>query len=121
MPGVDPTSPVEAIVARQLEAYNRQDVDTFVACFSPEVKIVTEGSDRQLVGRENMRSIYAAMFLKFPENHCALLSRLVIGKHVVDEELITGRNEAPFRTAVVYTIEDGLIAHARFLSRATVK
>ena len=120
MLGDKTTNPVEAIVARQLDAYHRQNVDEFVACFAPDVVIVTEGSDTQLLGRENMRTQYAAMFQKFPNNKCTLLSRVVVGDHAVDEELIDGRNEAPFRVAVVYTIKAGLIAHVRFLSRETV-
>ena len=120
MPGDNRIGPTEAIVVRQLDAYDRQHVDDFVDCFTPDVVIVTEGSENQLIGRENMRTRYAAMFNRFPNNKCTLLSRVVVGDHAVDEELIEGRDEPPFRVAVVYTIKDGLIAHVRFLSRETV-
>tara|TARA_B110000483_G_C17902159_1_gene429760 strand:+ start:307 stop:672 length:366 start_codon:yes stop_codon:yes gene_type:complete len=120
MPGAEPINPVEAVVARQLDAYHRHDVDDFVECFSLDVEIVSDGSDQKLVGRETMRTRYAAMFQKFPRNRCTLLSRVVVGHHAVDEELIEGRNEPPFRTVAIYTIKDGLIAHVRFLSRETM-
>ena len=119
MPGAKAPHPVEAIVARQLDAYHCHDVDDFVACFSPDVEIVSEGSDRKINGREMMRTSYAAMFRKFPRNRCTLLSRMMVGNHAVDEELIEGSDEPPFRTAALYTVTDGLISHVRFLSRET--
>tara|TARA_R110002167_G_scaffold240948_1_gene446113 strand:+ start:55 stop:411 length:357 start_codon:yes stop_codon:yes gene_type:complete len=107
---------VEAIVARQLEAYNRQDVDAFVACFSTDVEIVREGSNDVQRGRETMRQNYAAMFAKFPQNKATVTQRMVVGQHAVDEELVEGRDNPPFRTIAVYTITAGLISHVRFLS-----
>ena len=109
--------PVEAIVARQLEAYNRQDVDAFVACFSPDVEIVRDGSSDLQRGRETMRQTYAAMFAKFPKNQATVTQRMVVGQHAVDEEWVEGRDGPPFRIIAVYTITDGLISHVRFLSR----
>ena len=108
---------VAAIVARQLEAYNRQDVDAFVACFSADVEIVREGSTAVQRGRETMRQNYAAMFAKFPQNRATVTQRMVVGQHAVDEELVEGRDDPPFRTIAIYTITDGLISHVRFLSR----
>ena len=107
---------VEIIVARQLEAYNRQDVDAFVACFSTGVEIVREGSTEVQRGLETMRQDYAAMFKKFPQNKATVTQRMVVGQHAVDEELVEGRNGPPFRTIAVYTITAGLISHVRFLS-----
>ena len=110
-----PPNPVAAVVARQLDAYNRQAVDEFVACFSEDVEIVREGSPDVQRGRETMRKGYAAMFAKFPENKATVTQR-VVGQHAVDEELVEGRDGPPFRTIAVYTITDGLISHVRFLS-----
>ncbi len=45
MVGADLAQATEEIVVRQLAVYDRQDVDAFVACFSSDVTIVTEGSD----------------------------------------------------------------------------
>lgn len=113
-----PNNPVAAIVARQLEAYNRQDVDAFVACFAEDVVIEVDGIDTQHIGRETMRENYAAMFKAFPNNHATVTQRMVVGQHAVDEELVEGREDKPFRTVAVYTIGDhGLISRVRFLSR----
>jgi uncharacterized protein (TIGR02246 family) len=112
----DPNNPVAAVVARQLDAYNRQAVDEFVACFSEDVEIVREGSPDVARGRETMRTNYAAMFAKFPQNKATVTKRMVVGDHAVDEELVEGRDGPPFRTIAVYTITDGLISHVRFLS-----
>lgn len=112
----DSPNPVAAVVARQLDAYNRQAVDEFVACFSEDVEIVREGSADVMRGREAMRDAYAAMFAKFPNNHATVTQRMVVGSHAVDEELVEGRDGPPFRTIAVYTVADGLISHVRFLS-----
>ena len=109
-------NPVAEIVARQLDAYNRQDVDAFVACFSENVEIVREGSPDVARGRETMRTNYAAMFAKFPRNKATVTQRMVVGQHAVDEELVEGRDGPPFRTIAVYTIAAGLISYVRFLS-----
>jgi len=111
---------VAEIVARQLDAYNRQAVDEFVRCFSEDVEIVREGSPEIMRGREAMRESYAAMFAKFPQNHATVTQRMVVGSHAVDEELVEGREGPPFRTIAVYTITDGLISHVRFLSAEAV-
>ena len=107
---------VAEIVARQLDAYNRQDVDAFVACFSEDVEIVREGSPDIARGRKTMRANYAAMFAKYPHNQAIVTKRMVVGHHAVDEELVEGRDGTPFRTIAVYTITNGLISHVRFLS-----
>ncbi len=116
----DVTNPVTEIVSRQLDAYNRQDVDTFVACFSEDVEIVRDGSSDVSHGRETMRTNYAAMFAKFPNNRATVTQRMVVGQHAVDEELVEGRDGPPFRTIAVYTITNGLISHVRFLSTEPV-
>jgi hypothetical protein len=108
--------PVEVVVARQLDAYNRQDLETFVNCFSHDVEIIRDGEAQSTCGRDLMRKNYSTMFARFPRNHCTLLQRLVVGNHAVDEELIEGRDGNPFRTIAIYTIQDGLIHQVRFLS-----
>ena len=116
LPSSSSPNPTEAIVARQLEAYNQQDLEAFVNCFSTNVEVLRDGSDAIQEGRETMRTNYAAMFARFPENRCTLLQRIIVGNHAVDEELIEGRDGSPFRTIAVYTISEGLISHVRFLS-----
>jgi len=116
MPVSPQTNPVKSIVDRQLDAYNRQDLETFISCFSADVTIIRDGSEDIQRGRDTMRKNYAAMFARFPQNHCTLLQRMVVGNHAVDEELIDGREGKPFRTIAVYTIRDGLISEVRFLS-----
>jgi hypothetical protein len=111
---------VEAVVARQLDAYNRQDIEAFVACFAPDVRIERDGSAEVQVGRDGMRQRYGDMFKRFPHNRATVLKRIVVGQHAVDEELVEGRDGRPFRTIAVYTVKDALITHVRFLSREDV-
>ena len=71
-----------------------------------------------------MREHYAAMFARFPknqeiENRCTVLNHIAVGRHVVDQELIEGRDGKPFRTVArsPSTGGRGLIAEVRFLSK----
>lgn len=56
--------PVEAVVPRQLDAYNHQDAEAFVPCFSEDVVIVREGSEVVTTGRETKRMNCAALIMR---------------------------------------------------------
>lgn len=114
-------SPVAAVVQRQLEAYNAQDVEAFVACYAPDVIIIREEDGSTQTGRDGMRERYAAMFKRFPKNRATVLQRIVVGDYAVDEERIDGRDGPPFRTIAVYRVKDGLITHVRFMGREAVR
>lgn len=107
---------LEAVIDRQVAAYNAQHVVECVDCFAEEAVIVREADGSETRGRAALRNFYAELFKKYPRNRATILKRLVVGEHVVDEELIEGR-EQPFRTIIVYFIRNGLIQQARVLSR----
>lgn len=114
-------SPVAAVVQRQLDAYNAQDIDAFVACYAADVIIVREEDGSTQVGREGMRERYAAMFKRYPANRATSLQRIIVGDFAVDEERIDGRDGGPFRTIAVYKVKDGLITHVRFMGREPIR
>ena len=102
----------DQVVQQQLEAYNKRDIDLFMAVFHPEVELWTLGADTaNAVGSEKVKELYADLFNKSPELNSKVLSRSVIGNKVIDYEQISGRkgsNEDVF-LVMIYEIKDGLI------------
>jgi hypothetical protein len=109
-------SPTEVPVQAQLEAYNAQDVERFVACYTEDVEAFELPAATLLfASRAAMRTKYAALFAAHPNQHCRLLSRAVEGAFVVDHEEITGRADG--KTAhvlAIYQVADGLIRRVWF-------
>ena len=106
------TLPVE----RQLAAYNKGDIDAYMANFAEDCVVEDGLGNVTMRGAEEMRDRYAKLFATYPNQHCEILSRTVVGNWVLDEERITGRVEGEeTRCVAVYLVEDGLIRHIRFL------
>ncbi|MCL1950567.1 MAG: nuclear transport factor 2 family protein [Turicibacter sp.] len=104
-------------VEGQLEAYNRGDIDAFMLHFS-EGCVVEDGAGQLLMqGWDAMHASYKKMFEASPELHCNLVSRIVLGEYILDEERVTGRNGSTEESHVVavYKVENGQICHIRFL------
>lgn len=109
-------NPAEVIDA-QLKAYNDRDIDAFVATYSPYVEIYEYGHDRPfMVGREQLRSSYAVMFLNSPDLHAEVSERIVQGHRVIDHETASGINGgSAFNVVVIYELTDGLISKVTFM------
>jgi hypothetical protein len=107
----------EAIVAKQLNAYNDRDIDTFMSCWAEEAEVYAHPDILLARGRADIRARHVVRFQE-PDLCAHLISRIVMGNHVVDTELVT-RNfpEGAGQVDVIgiYEIEDSLIARAWFL------
>lgn len=115
----EPTPPeiqAEAVVQRQLEAYNRRDLAGWLDTYLPDAEQFELHGALLAKGHAQMRE---RMVLRFqePDLHAELLSRTVMGAIVVDHERIT-RNFPEGRGTVemlcVYELRDGRIAKASF-------
>ncbi|WP_157729485.1 nuclear transport factor 2 family protein [Tumebacillus algifaecis] len=113
MTNLDLTLPAQ----RQLEAYNRGDIEAFMACYAPDVVVEDAAGNVMMQGWDAMYKSYAHMFAQSPDLHCTLVSRIVVGNYVLDEENVTGRPGTTEMSHVVavYQIADGLIQHVRFI------
>lgn len=111
------TTDIEAPVRRQLEAYNRCDLDAFIVNFAEGCTVEDGAGNLLMQGREALRESYCAMFAASPALHCHLASRIVLGEYVIDEERVTGRagSEGESHVVAVYRVEDDEITHVRFL------
>lgn len=108
----------EAIVQRQLEAYNVHDVDAFMATYAEAAEIFAHPSTLLAKGATQIRDRYAARF-RDHRPHAVILKRIVIGSTVIDEEEITtAPSGVPrnVRAVAIYEVQAGPIARTSFIS-----
>lgn len=109
------TSPL-AVVQRQLDTYNAQDIDGFAALFAEDAEIFMNIGDTEpaLRGRDAIHASYSKIFKENPQNKSTLMGRMVQGNFVFDHEWITGR-DTEFKIVAIYEVESGLITRAWFV------
>ena len=108
-------SPVD-LVQRQLDAYNSQDMEAFIATYAPDCVIADLNGAVTQNGREAIRARYAAMFAEFPQNKARVVNRVTLGDVVIDHEAVSRSPEGPhFEALAIYTAKDGLIARVDFV------
>jgi hypothetical protein len=100
----------EAVVQRQLEAYNARDLARFLACFGEGIAVYRPpASQPVIVGKAALSAFYAGQRFTLKELHAELLDRMVLGGRVIDHERIVGIGARPLELAVVYGVAEGLI------------
>jgi uncharacterized protein (TIGR02246 family) len=105
-----------AVVQKQLDTYNAQDLSGFVSLFAEDAQIFMTIGDTaaSMTGRDEIRKRYGAMFEKNPNNRSTLVGRMVQGNFVFDHEWITGR-EQEVKIVAIYEVVDGLIQRCWFV------
>ena len=103
------------IVERQLDAYNRQDLDAYVACYAQDVVVGGLNGAVSETSREGLKARYAKTFADFPGNRAHLVNRIQVGTYIIDHEDVTrGPGLDRFEVIAIYTVKDGLIARVDF-------
>jgi hypothetical protein len=100
-------------VARQLAAYNAQDVAGFAACYTDDVVLEDAVTGPFARGLDELRARYAALFKAHPENRASVLNRSVVLPWVFEEELVH-RGGTEIRVLVVYRVQGEKISRATF-------
>ncbi|MGC2169165.1 MAG: nuclear transport factor 2 family protein [Acidimicrobiales bacterium] len=104
------------VVDQQVAAYNRRDVDAFVACYASDAKVVQPDGSLLAAGREEIRAIYGELFEQSPDLRAEIKNRIEVGPIVMDEEFVTGLvlpgMPTEIHAAVAYRVADGLIQDA---------
>ncbi len=99
----------EQIVQQNLEAYNRRDIETFMASFSPDVAIYNFAEQTpSTVGLEAVRKRYQDLFQQSPNLHSTILKRIVFENKVIDHESIIGRlgSKDILEIIMIYEVKD---------------
>jgi uncharacterized protein (TIGR02246 family) len=106
---------VEAVVDRQIAAYNSGDLEAFAACYADDVVVEGGGGNVLMQGIQALRGEYGPFFRDNPNLHGEITNRIRIGAFVIDEERITGWQPEPVRAVVIYHLSGDLIDHVRLL------
>lgn len=112
----DATGPTpEALVDAQLEAYNRRDLEGFLAFYADDAVLVDYPDKVTQAGKAAMRTRYEKRFAN-PNLRATIARRIVFGRFVIDHEQITAPPAAGMIEAVaVYELVGGKIVRVTFL------
>jgi hypothetical protein len=100
------------VVQRQLDAYNRHDLDAFMATYRDDAKVWRMLSAAPtLDGAAAIRAFYRDSRFNLPALRAELLARTVVGRKVADHERVTGLKPQPTEALAVYDVVEGRIAN----------
>jgi hypothetical protein len=105
-----------AVVQRQLEAYNRKDVDAWLATYAADAEQYLLHGERLAKGHEELRQRILVRFAE-ADLHAHLLSRTVMAGVVVDLEEVTRtfpEGKGRMEMLCVYEVAQGRIVKASF-------
>ena len=108
----------ETVVQRQLEAYNAHDLDALMATYAEGARLYEHPANLLAAGAAQFRERFAARFEE-PNLHAKLLKRIVMGRFVVDHELVTRtfpEGAGTVELIATYQVEGGKIINAWFLA-----
>lgn len=107
----------EAVVMRQIDAWNQHDAAAFAATYADSVKLYQFPNTllRAFTTRQQLQNFYEEMFRQNPALHAEVPGRLVLGNTVVLRETVTGRADGRVvQSVVTYKIREGKIAAVYF-------
>jgi hypothetical protein len=107
----------EAVVQRQLDAYNARDVEAWLATYAEDACQYEHPGKLLARGHAEMRERIAARFQE-PDLQATLMRRVVLGPLVIDQELV--RRNFPqgigsMEMVAIYDVRDGLIRSGSFV------
>jgi hypothetical protein len=108
----------EAVVKRQLDAYNARDIDALLATYADDAKQFEHPSKLLAAGAAQIRERFTARFQE-PNLHALLLKRIVMGNMVIDHERVTRtfpEGAGSIEIVAIYEVQNGRIAQAWFMS-----
>src|ERR1700722_3976258 len=108
----------EAVVQRQLDAYNARDIEALLATYAEDAQQFEHPSKLLASGSAQLRERFAVRF-KEPNLHAALIKRIVMGSVVIDQEKVTRtfpEGTGTIELVAIYEVQNGRIAKAWFIS-----
>lgn len=111
---------VDELAKAEVNAYNARNIDAFVARYAPTAEIYDLANPTMpiAVGHDQIRQTWGALFDRFPDLHCEVTSRTIIGNRCVAIESITGVGPQPEQGVGIYyfNLETGLIEKVYFVN-----
>lgn len=107
---------ITELAARQLDAYNRADLDAFCDCYHDDVAVLSDDGSEVARGRDAFRARYEALFSRRAFG-ASVETRVAVGAHCVDHERwwrdVDGTREEG-EVLVRYRLRDGRIDEVQF-------
>lgn len=113
-------TPEARVVQAQVDAFNRRDVDAFMATYAPDAIHWAFPADTTFAGAARIRAHYTELFSDPDASrlHATVRSRTVQGRFVVDEEYIVGLPaDDPHVSVIIYEVVGGRIRNAWFVEK----
>lgn len=108
---------VETVVQQQLDAYNRRDLEGWLATYAEDAKQYLLPGELLAAGHAQIRARMTERF-NDPDLHAELLSRTVMGQMVVDHERVTRhfpQGLGQMEMLCVYKVDNNKIVEASFV------
>jgi hypothetical protein len=103
-------SAAERVVQLQADAYNRHDLEAFVALHAPDVRFYRYPDSLVFEGHAALKERFGRLFATAPQVHATTDARMVHGDVVVWKETATGMPGGKTDTQIfVWKVENGLI------------
>jgi imidazolonepropionase-like amidohydrolase len=99
----------EALVQRQLNAYNSRNVDALLETYGDDAELYRIPSTLLAKGKVQLRDHYSQLFRENPGLHIEILKRTVLTNMVIDNVRLSGIGPDKKETMMVYETENGKI------------
>jgi imidazolonepropionase-like amidohydrolase len=104
----------EAIVQRQVNAYNARNIDAFLATYSEAAEIYDSKGNLIVKGYAEMRKRYEEFFRSTPNLYCEIEERIVINNKVIDKGNVRA-GERAIHGVAIYEVQNGKITKVAFV------
>jgi hypothetical protein len=107
----------EAIIQRQLDAYNARDLDAWIATYAENASQFEHPGKLLATGHDQIRARAAPRFQE-TNLHAKLLQRSVMGHIVIDHEIVTRtfpEGAGRLELVCIYEVREGKIQTASFI------
>jgi hypothetical protein len=102
--------PEVELIQRQVDAYNKRDLEAFLATYSDTVKTFRmPAAEPATTGKAQLGEFYSKQRFNLPGLRAEILNRIVVGNKVIDHERVWGIRRDPIEVVAVYQIVRGLI------------
>jgi imidazolonepropionase-like amidohydrolase len=111
---------VDELAKAEVNAYNARNIDAFVARYAPDAEIydLSNLSVPIAKGSKQIREIWGGFFKQFPNLHCHVTSRTILGNKCIAIESISGVEPNPMIGVgtYIFNLKTGLIEKVYFVS-----
>jgi hypothetical protein len=105
------------MIVKAVRAYNAKDLDSYIACFSPDVEVFNASGVLMFKGADKLKEHFEAFFQANPGAKRKIIDRVVTGNKIVEREQLVGLKGAAEQSVTsVYELDNGLIKSFFFIS-----